>query len=223
MQTTINMPETLTPATPPRSRKPRLSIVRPAASPAAVWCVGTIESGDVASSWTIAGDGVSWQARRAESCLLEPAIGDRVACLRVGPNDAWVLSVLEREAGQLRLLRSAGPTRLAVDQGGLEIEADRFALAARQMQVATEQADLSGSQLTLIATRIKVIGTLLSSVLDRVQHFSRHYLRHTDGMHRVSATQIDCEAKQMLRMEAEQTLVNGRTLVKTRGGQIHFG
>lgn len=218
------MNETLPPTTAPRAKKPRRTA---AAAPAAVWCTGTIERaapGAAAPRWTVTGEaGARWQARRAESCLLEPAAGDRVACLRAGADDAWVLAVLEREAGQPRLLRSAGPTRLAVDGGALEVRADSFALAARQTRVASEQAEFSGAQITLIATRIKLIGSLLSSVFDRVQHFSRHYLRRTDGVHRVSATQIDCEAGQMLRLDAEQTLINGRSLVKTRGSQIHFG
>jgi len=56
-----------------------------------------------------------------------------------------------------------------------------------------------------------------------VQHFSRHYLRTTDGIDRVAATHVECEAKQLMRIEGEHTLVNGRELVKARGAQIHFG
>jgi hypothetical protein len=89
--------------------------------------------------------------------------------------------------------------------------------------MATDTADVVGRQLRLVGTSIKVVGSVLSSVMDRVQHFSRHYLRTTDGIDRVAATHVECEAKQLMRLEGEHMLVNGRELIKARGAQIHFG
>jgi hypothetical protein len=39
----------------------------------------------------------------------------------------------------------------------------------------------------------------------------------------VSATHVEVQAQQLMRLEGEHALVNGRELVKARGAQIHFG
>jgi hypothetical protein len=127
-------------------------------------------------------------------------------------------------------LSCTGDTRLRVNEGELKIDAETLALqsghlqvVAKHTQVTTETAQLVGKQLRIIGTAIKVVGSVMSTVMDRVNHFSKHYLRTTDGIDRVSATHIECEAQQLMRLDAEHTLVSGAQLVKARGAQIHFG
>jgi hypothetical protein len=113
--------------------------------------------------------------------------------------------------------------RIAVEGGRLELAAEELDVATQRTRLAADTADVVGRQLTVVGTGIKLVGSVLSSVMDRVQHFSKHYLRTTDGIDRVAATHLECEAKQLLRLEGEHTLVNGRELIKARGAQIHFG
>jgi hypothetical protein len=75
----------------------------------------------------------------------------------------------------------------------------------------------------VIGATMKLIGSLFSTVFDRATHFSKHHLRTTDGVDRVQATHIEQDAGQLLRLSGEHALINGEKLVKTRGGQIHFG
>lgn len=196
------------------------------------WCVGTVDAidTDATGTPTVTSGGLRLRAARAASCLLEPAAGDSVACLRIAPDEVWILAVLQREEGVPNLLRCAGDTRFVVSGGALEIDAPQLRLQSDQLDIATQKAavavdsaELVGRQFHLIATTVKVVGSLMSSVMDRVQHFSRHYLRTTDGIDRVAATHLECEAKQLARIEGEHVLVNGRELVKARGAQIHFG
>jgi len=86
-----------------------------------------------------------------------------------------------------------------------------------------DTVEVVGRDVRLVATSLRLVGSLLSSVMDRVNHFSRHYLRTTEGEDRVTATHVDVEATQLLKVQGEHTLVNGAKLVKARGGQIHFG
>jgi hypothetical protein len=174
-------------------------------------------------------DGV-WAARRAASCLLEPVIGDLVACLRLAPDEVWIIAVLEREEGVEHTLRCDGATRIVTGEAELTIESravhvqtQEFALKTARAEIAADDAQVVGSELRVIGARMKLIGTLLSTVFDRVTHFSKHYLRTTDGVDRVQATHIEQEAGQLLRLSGEHALINGEKLVKTRGGQIHFG
>lgn len=185
------------------------------------WCVGVLEADG--AGWRLRSGAWLVSARRAASCLLEPAAGDSVACLRIAPDEVWIMAVLQREEGTANVLSSPKSLRIAVDEGSLELQASQVDLTAQQLRVATDSAEFAGRQLSVIASTVKIVGSALSSVMDRVQHFSRHYLRTTEGVDRVSATHIECEAQQLLRMEGEHALINGEKLVKARGAQIHFG
>lgn len=211
------------------SAAPRARRREPARAIAGEWCVGILGT-DAAGTQVVASGDLQLRARRAASCLLEPANGDSVACLRIAPQEVWIMAVLQREEGTANVLSCADNLRIAVNDGVLELEAarvgvksDELDIAAQKTRVATDTADVVGREMHLIATSIKVVGSVLSSVMERVQHFSRHYLRTTDGIDRVAATHLECEAKQLLRLEGEHTLVNGRELIKARGAQIHFG
>jgi hypothetical protein len=168
-------------------------------------------------------------AKRAASCLLEPVVGDTVACL-IAADDAWVIAVLEREEGVENTLRCDGATRIATGDAALTIESramqlhsDEFVLKTARAHVAADTAHVVGGELRVIGATLKFIGSLFSTVFDRATHFSKHHLRTTEGIDRVQATHIEQDAGQLLRLSGEHALINGSKLVKTRGGQIHFG
>jgi len=169
------------------------------------------------------------RARRAASCLLEPAVGDRVACIQSGA-DAWIIAILHREEGHEHLLSCDGPTRLRVARGALTIGADSvriesnaLALEASTMKVSTDQALVVGREFRFVSTMLRLVGKTFTGVFDRVTHFSKHYLRTTEGVDRVQAAHVEQEAQQLLRLSGEHALINGEKLIKARGGQIHFG
>jgi hypothetical protein len=213
------------------SKKQKLPLeLKPTASPTpGEWCVGIVQSsGD--AGLRISSGGLQARAQRAVSCLLEPANGDSVACLRVAPDEVWIVAVLHREEGVANVLSCTGNTSLQVHDGALQIEANTLKLnsqhlhiASKDAHMATDSAEIVGKQLRIIGTAIKVVGAVMSTVMDRVNHYSKHYLRTTEGVDRVSATHIECEARQLMRLDAEHTLVSGAQLVKARGAQIHFG
>jgi hypothetical protein len=169
-------------------------------------------------------------ARRAASCLLEPVIGDVVACLKVAADEVWIIAVLRREEGVENTLRCDGATRIATGQATLTIESramqlhsEDFVLKAARAQIASDTVHVVGCEVRVIGATMKLIGSLLSTVFERATHFSKHHLRTTEGIDRVQATHIEQDAGQLLRLSGEHTLINGEKLVKTRGGQIHFG
>ncbi|WP_295986273.1 DUF3540 domain-containing protein [uncultured Variovorax sp.] len=210
--------ETTTPARARTGRKSQAAKAIPGE-----WCVGILGT-DAKGRQLVASGDLKLRARRAASCLLEPAVGDSVACLRIAPDEVWVMAVLQREDGTANVVNcEGGGMRIAAEGGRIELAADELDVTAQRTRLATDTADVVGRQLSVVGTSLKLVGCVLSSVMDRVQHFSRHYLRTTDGIDRVAATHVECEAKQLMRLEGEHTLVNGRELVKARGAQIHFG
>lgn len=201
----------------------------PATATPAEWCVGIVQlAGE--NGLEVSSGAMRARASRAVSCLLEPAPGDSVACLRVAPDEVWIVAVLQREDGVANVLSCTGDTHLKVNEGALKIDAARLGLHSEQLNVVsknthltTETAQVVGKQLRIIGTAIKVVGSVMSTVMDRVNHFSKHYLRTTEGIDRVSATHIECEAQQLMRLDAEHTLLSGAQLIKARSAQIHFG
>lgn len=175
--------------------------------------------------------GVALAVRTAESCLLVPAAGDTVLCFGGAPDGIWVLSVLVRGAGSReRVLRCAGDTRLVVEHGQLTVEADRLRTASNHLEMRARTAAVSldatefvGDRVRMVAGTFKLVGSMLSTVMDRVNHFSQNYLRTTRGLDRVNAAHVECEATELLHLRGEHALINGAKLVKTRGAQIHFG
>jgi len=203
------------------SPPPDLSTLGSAAVPInGAWFAGIVSAADGDRFQVHCGTALL-TAGRAASCLLEPMQGDTVACLTLGPDQVWVLAVLQREHDGPDVLRA---------RRGLRIETPKFALEATRIEVdATEsdigvaRASITGHQWRFVGAAVKVVGATLSTVFDRVTHYSRHHLRQTDGLDRVQATQLECEASQLLHLSGQQTLINGDSLVKARGGQIHFG
>jgi Protein of unknown function (DUF3540) len=195
---------------------------------AAQWCVGIVERDEQGLRVSSGG----WQAHaiQAASCLLEPATGDSVACLQVAPDQVWIVGILAREDGATNVLHLQGETELRVSQGALKLQADTLTtssqhlhMASQTAEVAVDSAHVAGRQLKLTAGAIKLVGSLLSTTMERIQQFSKSYWRSTDGLDRVSATHIEMQAQQLMQLNAQHTLVSGEQLVKARGAQIHFG
>ena len=76
------------------------------------------------------GDGTA--ARRAASCLLRPAPGDRVLAFRAGDGRSWVLAVLECAQG------AAAHTRVIGSDAPIMIEAPRIGLSAGAVHIAAD-------------------------------------------------------------------------------------
>jgi len=192
-------------------------------------CVGTVEAAGE-RGWQIRSGGLQAWGRRAASCLIEPMLGDTVACLRVAPDEVWILAVLMREEGVPTVLRCHGATRLEVEGGALDIAApqvqidtQRMGVESAELCVDTQSVDVVSDSYSVVGSTMRIVGAMFSTVFDRVAHFAKQYSRTTDGLDRVDADYIEQQAKQLVSFSGEHVLVNGSKLVKTRGSQIHFG
>jgi Protein of unknown function (DUF3540) len=195
------------------------------------WCVGIVQQiKDASGDWCITSGGLQASAKVAASCLLQPSAGDSVACLKVAPAQVWIMSILSREEGVMNVLHCKGETRLQVTQGSLDIQAQTLSMQSQHLQVAAQSAEvvmesahIAGKQFKLTAGLIKVIGSTLSTVMERIQQYSKNYTRHTDGSDLVNAKHMQMQARQLMQLDAEHTLISGERLVKARSAQIHFG
>jgi Protein of unknown function (DUF3540) len=193
------------------------------------WLVGHVIA-DKDSSIRVKSGDLCVLARRAAGCLVEPEHGDAVACIKVAPTEVWIISVLSRESSRATVLSVHGDTEIKVNEGKLSMTSDsismttqRLTALAKQARIGVDSVNLVSDELMITSRSVKFVTSLLSTVAQRMTQFCKSYLRTTDGMDRVTANHVEVQAKQLMRLDAEHTLVTGKQLVKARGAQIHFG
>jgi hypothetical protein len=182
-----------------------------------------------AGGWMVAQQGAPRPARRAASCLLKPETGDTVACLRTPAGQGWITAVLERAANTPQTWHCDGPVQVEIEGAialsceTVDIRSAQFSVNAHTVAFTADETRFVGERMKFLGRQVQFVGAALHSVFERASHFSRSYLRRTEGLDRVQADHLEQEATQMLRMSAEHTMIDGEKLVKARGGQIHFG
>jgi hypothetical protein len=161
-------------------------------------------------------------ARRAFSCLVEPAAGDLVL-VAVAGGERYILAVLERrgdEALRLTLAEGASITaaagRIDIAAGTVAIEADAAQVAATTLGVSAGRTDVRLGPVRLIAEAIE---TMAERIIGR---FRRSYRFVEEGEH-LRARDIDHRASGHLHLRGDTTAVQAKALVKVQSGQIHLG
>lgn len=194
-------------------------------------------------------DGAPWRvrtadgtldARRAVSCLVEPAPGD-TALVAVLPTGAcYVLAILEREVeGAPTTLRADGDLRVELPRGGfavaaresVELAAGReLSVAAGAVRVNAVDGSVALQRLTALvglvrgeAESVKVVAAAVDQVIGRLsQRLGRSY-RTVEGEEHLRAKHIDYRAKEHLSLHADAAIVSANELVKVDAEQIHLG
>jgi hypothetical protein len=180
------------------------------------------------------------RARRATSCLLEPVPGDVVLVAAVDfDRHAYVLAVLEREAGAPGNIVADGDLGIKLPGGAFEVMAadgvrvvsskevsvvsGAVRVNAVDGSVALERLSFLGKFLRAEIGRAKVFGETLDSMLDRVSQRVKRSYRIIEECDHVRAEQLDYAAKKRLSLHGETALLTAQHLAKVEGDQIHLG
>lgn len=178
------------------------------------------------------------EARRAASCLLEPAMGDEVLVV-YHARGAHVLAVLERDTETPARLSTEGDLEIGAPSGHVSLHArdgihlatpGDATIAANTARVSAKSGELVidaltylGAELTAKVDRVKTVATSVESIAGRwVQRLDRAY-RFIARSEAVRAEYLDYEARAAFHVKAETTLVNSGGLTKIDGSQIHLG
>lgn len=177
--------------------------------------------------------------RQATSCLIEPELGDLVL-LAVPANDpgGYLLAVLEREgkqatiaaAGDLVITAPRGRVSVAASEGvelatpkQLGVRADELHVQARSGRVFLDECAAIVRSMFASLTKLTHVGEVLELLVDRVTQRSKHSVRAIEGLDHTQAQNVDLQAHNLVRVRADQTVINGSEVVKVDGGQIHLG
>lgn len=188
-------------------------------------------------TWMVEDRGQQLRAQRAASCLLEPAVGDRVWIV-VEDERCYVLAVLERSADAPANLRFDGDAVLRVN-GKLEVHAkdDLQLRSDRQVGVAGDEIEVQARvgrvfvrectavlrSLLTHATNSTLVAKLVETLADRVSTSSKTSYRNVAEIDQLQAGIIDYHAVEAARIVADKVIINGGEIAKVEAGQIHLG
>ncbi|QZY93072.1 DUF3540 domain-containing protein (plasmid) [Pantoea dispersa] len=145
----------------------------------------------------------------AVSCLIAPQNGDCVAALKVD-DTLWVTDVLH-------CADTTRPLTLRSAHAELAIEADSLSLRASQMLT------LESPKLTLLSRTSRWVAEKMLQVAGHLQTRCRSAERLVRESDSVRAEHIAHQAESSYRVDSELTAVNGRSVLKIDGGQVHVG
>jgi len=188
--------------------------------------------------FTVASGSAEYQARRATSCLIEPAEGDCVLFSIVPGRGTYIVAVLEREnenarltvEGDLELRVPNGRFVVAardgidlVSTGNVGVVADAFKLTTRTADVVLEHLGLIGTTVQAQVQKAKLVAETIDQAADRLTQRIKRAYRFVSEIEQVRAHRIDVAAEKTFNLHAQNAVVTAEELVKVDGGQIHLG
>lgn len=172
-------------------------------------------------------------ARRAASCLLEPAVGDRVLLAAEERGDAFVLAVLEQRdpetsrlsvEGNLTLRSLRGKVSVAAQEGVEIVSAAAVQIMASAVEVkAIETLSVLGGAVKGELGKVKMYAATLDSFFERVSLHAKRSFRTVEEVDQVQARHIDYAASGNAHLRGDNALVSAHELVKLNGEQVHIG
>lgn len=191
------------------------------------------------SAFIVETDSGELSAKRAASCLLEPAPGDVVLVAVAGANQAYVLAVLEREEGAPGRIRLEGDLDVELRRGRFQVTADEgvglasakdvsivssgVSLRAITGEVALKSLSFLSDIVRAEVDRTKLLLGSLDSVMDRLSQRVKRAHRVVEESDHLRAERVDYSAKETMSLHGGNTLVTAEELVKLDGEQIHVG
>ena len=182
-------------------------------------------------------EGHQVSARRASSCLFEPAPGDRVWCVGVG-DERYVLAVLVRASERGSVLRVDGDLELVAGgrvrvsaTKGIELTTEAtLRVGAGELELEATRARLVFEELRTIIRSIVAsfvhatqLGGALELIVDRVTQRSQQVQRSVEGVELSEAGTLIQRTRGAAHLQAKQALINGTQLTKIDGQQVQLG
>ncbi len=162
-------------------------------------------------------------ARQAASCLLAPAIGDRVLAY-VCDEEAYILNVLERDQSLPAQVMAPGASEMKIcATGRLELTAPHVRLTSKRLTILSDMVAQTGRQ--LVANFSKTFETIVDKVVSARSittsaQIRTSSIRETDTVHAgVLVENIDSVATQ----NSEISMVTAKEDVRLDAKRVSVG
>jgi hypothetical protein len=178
-------------------------------------------------------------ARRAVSCLVEPAVGDRVLVAGDLNEDLFVIALLEQGDVSATRITVDGDLHLGVPNGRFSIvsaqgvdmvSAGDISLTSSEFSVRSDKGHIFFEELSYIGRKVlaqtgalKFVGGIFDTIAERVSQKVKRSYRVVEEIDQVRSNQIDYRAEKNMSLKGQNALVTANELVKIEGDQIHLG
>ena len=178
-------------------------------------------------------------ARRAVSCLVEPAVGDRVLVAGELYEDLFVIAVLEQGDVTATRITVDGDLHLGVPNGrfsvvsaqGIDlVSAGDIALTSSEFAVRSDKGQVFFDQLSYVGRKVlaqagafKFVGGIFDTIAERISQKVKRSYKVVEEIDQVRSNQIDYRAEKNMSLKGQNALVTADELVKIEGDQIHLG
>lgn len=166
--------------------------------------------------------GVAWPCRRAASCLLKPEVGDTVLLSGPDRRRVYLIAVVEQADASVSCIDAPGDLRLR-SAGKLQMQGAEWSLKAERGDCQVADMRYTGQAIDATVGRLRVVGRVFESVMDRMVHMARSAMRLIDETDQSRVGHLDVQASETVRIHAKHALVTGKELVKVDAAQIHMG
>jgi hypothetical protein len=179
-----------------------------------------------------------FDTKRATSCLVQPTADDRVL-VAMDEHEAWVLAVLEREAGaavdlvadadlRVRLPhgRFAVTAQSGVDlvtPGDVRVLAGKLTAHAKEGLLALARTSFVGSFLRTEVSRIEALAETMDAVVGSLSQRLVRSHRVVEDLDHSRVGAMTLEVEKTLAIASKNAVVTAEELVKVDGEQIHLG
>jgi hypothetical protein len=135
--------------------------------------------------WRIRTNANECLARRAPSCLLDPACDDLVVIIRVDDGRSYILAVLERSAATSPRITLDASTALYAERGALTLQANKgirlvsdeaIGMIGRSLHLMADEGTLVIRSLSLFskllhidAVKTSLVASVVASIAERIQ------------------------------------------------------
>jgi hypothetical protein len=189
-------------------------------------------------AFVVATGSAELEARRAVSCMVEPAAGDVVLVSVLPERGAYILAVLERQGsdlcvvldGDLHVKLPRGRFVLGAAEGVTLASGKEVGVVAGELKVNARRGSLLVESLSYLGTAVqaeiekaKVKAAAFDASFERVTQRLKRVYRFVEELEQLRAERVDYVAKKNMSLRGENTLVTAEELVKLDGAQIHLG
>jgi hypothetical protein len=185
----------------------------------------------------LTGPAGSFTARRAVSCLLQPAAGDTVLAAEVA-GSTWILAILVRGESPAVLQLPADST-VKVAQGGLKfaVQEDLTLAAGRELSAVAPQVtvqavragftlgalQLAAGLVEATVEQVKTVAEFLDTVAERVRLKAGSSHREVEDLEHLQAGQLYYSIKNVLNLRGKHAVMSAESEVRLDGERIHLG
>ncbi|MGH7987392.1 MAG: DUF3540 domain-containing protein [Candidatus Binataceae bacterium] len=188
---------------------------------------------------TVRGERGLLRCERAFSCILIPALGDKVLYVTCDDRTSYVLAILERGSGARLGLAFEGDVHLKIARGRLLLNAENgidlaspadISLLSSAINVAAGRGDVtvgelnhSGASLNAVVGRVKLVATRFESVVETLTQWIARSFRRVDQHEHITTRNTQYHCDELFALDSRNTIVMSEELAKIDAGQIHLG